>query len=93
MKVLIRRGGARSRSPAFAASGLLHLAAFMAVVLSPAAPLEDPRPVYNREIRPYEAHIIWYNLRDNLPEIKPAEPQEAKPPRARRRFQQQIVAG
>ncbi|MGO9012048.1 MAG: TonB family protein [Bryobacteraceae bacterium] len=93
MKVLIRRGGARSRSPAFAASGLLHLAAFMAVVLSPAAPLEDPRPVYNREIRPYEAHIIWYNLRDKLPEIKPAEPQEAKPPRARRRFQQQIVAG
>ncbi|MGB9458995.1 MAG: hypothetical protein WCB12_23330, partial [Bryobacteraceae bacterium] len=93
MRVLIRRGGARSRSPAFAASGLLHAAAFLSVVLSPAVSPRDPRPVYNQEIRPYEAHIIWYNLRDKLPEIKPAEPPEAKPARALRRFQQQIVAG
>ena len=74
MRVLIRRGGARSRSPAFAASGLLHAAAFLSVVLSAAVSPRDPRPVYNLEIRPYEAHIIWYNLRDKLPEIKPAEP-------------------
>jgi len=93
VRVLIRRGGARSRSPAFAASGLLHAAAFLSVVLSAAVSPRDPRPVYNLEIRPYEAHIIWYNLRDKLPEIKPAEPPEANPARALRRFQQQIVAG
>jgi TonB family protein len=91
--MLIRRDGARRRSPAFAASGLLHLAALLAVVLSPLAPRADPRPVYNHEIRPYESHIIWYNLRKKLPEVKPAEAMDPKPPRAIRRFQQQIVAG
>ncbi|MGB7762355.1 MAG: hypothetical protein WBL61_21150, partial [Bryobacteraceae bacterium] len=89
----IRRGGPRfGRSPGFAASALLHLAALLWVVFSPIAPPEDPRPLYNREIRPYEAHLIWYNLRDKLPEIKPAEAAEPKPPRAFRKFQQQIVA-
>ena len=89
--MLIRRDGARRRSPAFAASGLLHLAALLAVVLSPLAPRADPRPVYNHEIRPYESHIIWYNLRKKLPEVRPAEAMDPKPPRAIRRFQQQIV--
>ncbi len=93
MKLMIRRGGARSRSPAFVASALLHLAALLAVVLTPAVAPGDPRPLYNQEIRPYEAHIIWYNLRNKLPEIKPAKAPESRPPRARRRFQQQIVAG
>jgi periplasmic protein TonB len=91
--MLIRRDGARRRSPAFAASALLHLSALMAVVLSPAAPPEDPRPVYNHEIRPYESHLIWYNLRKKLPEVKPAETVDPKPPRAHRIFQQQIVVG
>ena len=91
--MLIRRDGTRRRSPAFAASALLHLAALLAVVFSPVAPPGDPRPLYNHEIRPYESHIIWYNLRKKLPEVKPAEAADAKPPRALRRFQQQIVAG
>ena len=92
--MLIRRGRARfGRMPGFAASALLHLAAFLAVVLSPLTPPESPRPVYNREIRPYESHIIWYNLRKKLPEVKPAIVPDAKPPRAVRQFQQQIVAG
>jgi len=80
--MLIRRDGARRRSPAFAASALLHLSALLAVVLSPVAPPADPRPVYNQEIRPYESHIIWYNLRKKLPEVKPAVVPDAKPPRA-----------
>jgi TonB family protein len=91
--MLIRRDGTRRRSPAFVASALLHLSALLAVVLSPVAPPANPRPVYNHEIRPYESHIIWYNLRKKLPEVKPAVVPEAKPPRAIRRFQQQIVAG
>src|ERR1035438_3771690 len=76
--MLIRRDGARRRSPAFAASGLLHLAALLAVVLSPLAPRADPRPVYNHEIRP------------GFTRAKAMPP---NPPRAFRRFQQQFVAG
>jgi TonB family protein len=91
--MLIRRDGTRRRTRAFAASALLHLSALLAVVLSPVAPPGDPRPVYNREIRPYESHIIWYNLRKKLPEVKPAVVPDPKPPRAIRRFEQQIVAG
>jgi len=91
--VLIRRGAARfGRSPGFIASALLHLAALMAVALSPAAPPEDSRPIFNQEIRPYQARIIWYNLRQRLPEIKPAEPADSRPPRARILYRQQIVA-
>ena len=93
MGMLLRRGGSRfGRTPGFAVSALVHLAALLWVVLSPTAPPEDPRPLYNHEIRPYESHLIWYNLRDKLPEVRPAEAPEPKPPRAFRRFQQQIVA-
>jgi len=89
----IRRGGAGlGRTPGFAASALLHLAVVLVVALSPVAPAKDPRPLYNQEIRPYQSHLIWYNLRKKLPEVKPAEAADAKPPRAFRRFQQQIVA-
>jgi len=98
MRVLVQGGGSRfGRTPGFTISVLLHLAMVLGVALSPvlgpfAAP-EDPRPLYNHEIRPYQSHIIWYNLRKKLPEVKPAETADQKPPRARRRFQQQIVAG
>jgi TonB family protein len=71
---------------------MLHTSALLAVVLSPVAPPET-RPVYNREVRPYESHIIWYNLRKKLPEVKPDQVVDPKPPRAHRIFQQQIVAG
>ena len=98
MRVMVQGGGSRfGRTPGFAVSALLHLAMVLAVALSPVlgpfAPPEDPRPLYNHEIRPYESHIIWYNLRKKLPEVKPAEIADPKPPRARRRFHQEIVAG
>jgi len=90
----IRRGGALfGRMPGFASSALLHVAAFLAMVLAPLAPPQDPRPIYNREIRPYESHLIWYNLRTKLPEVRPADATNANEARALRRFPQQLVAG
>lgn len=92
MRGLIQSGAAHSRrSPAFTASAMLHLCALIAVVI-PAPPPEDPRPVYDREIRPYESHIIWYNLRNKLPEVKPAEAADSRPPRAHILYRQQIAA-
>jgi TonB family protein len=93
VRLLVRRDEARSgRSAGFVASALLHAAAVMAVVLSPTAPRADPRPLYNHEVRPYEAHILWYNLRDRLPEVKPADAADSKPPRAHILYRQQVVA-
>jgi len=56
-------------------------------------PPEDPRPVFNRQIRPYAEHLIWYNLRTKMPEVKPAVAASQQPPRAHYIFHQQIVAG
>ena len=90
----IRRDGALfGRMPGFACSSLLHAAAFAAMLLVPGAPPDDPRPVYTQEVRPYEPHLIWYNLRTKLPEVRPADAVNAKQPRALRRFPQQLVAG
>jgi len=91
---LIERDVARfERTPGFALSVVLHLVAIVAVLIAPqlVAP-EGPRPIFNREIKPFAEHLIWYNLRKKLPEVKPAETADAKPPRAHRIFQQQIVA-
>jgi len=91
VRLMIRHGAARfGRSPGFAASALLHLAALLTVVLSPVLP-EDARPVYDREIRPHEAHILWYSLQNKLPNVKPAEALDAAAPRARILYRQQIV--
>jgi TonB family protein len=93
--MLIERDAARfGRTPGFAVSVVVHLVAILAVAIAPIlAPPEEPRPIFNREIRPYAEHLIWYNLRTKLPEVKPAERADARPPRARRIFRQQIVAG
>ena len=55
---------------------------------------ERARSLYEQEIRPNEKRIIWYSLRDRLPEIAPAPARTAlRPPRALRKFEQTIVAG
>jgi TonB family protein len=91
----IQYGEERSeRTRGFAVSALLHVAAIVVVIAGPRLTVpEDPRPVFNRQIRPYAEHLIWYNLRTKLPEVKPAERAKQRPPRARRIFRQQIVAG
>jgi len=95
VETLIERGAARfGRTPGFLVSVLLHAAAVLAVAIGPSlATPEEPRPIFNREIRPYAEHLVWYNLRTKLPEVKPAETADKRRPRAHRIFQQQIVAG
>ena len=79
----------------FGASGSVHAAILVWLAIGGArlrnAP---PRSVYDQEIGPYENHLVWYNLREKLPDIAPsAEPAAAQRPRAQRRFPQTLVSG
>ncbi len=63
------------------------------VALSPAIS-QPPRSLYDIAIRPHEDRLIWYKLSDRLPDIRPAQSSsDPRPPRATRKFPQNIVAG
>src|ERR1039458_8989532 len=85
----------RWRSPlSFAVSAGLHSWVLAWVILRSAAPPPPPQSIYDQEIRPNEKKIVWYNLREKLPEIAPptASP-NLRPPRARVLAPQTMVAG
>ena len=89
-----RSRSVRDSSFPFALSACLHSALLTWLVLASRLESEKPRSVYEQEIRPYETHLVWYNLSNRLPNIKPdAAAARHLPPRAARRFDQQIVAG
>jgi TonB family protein len=83
------------RSPwSFMGSFGLHIFMLLWVALAPAIPTERAKSLYEREIQPYEKHIVWYKLSDRLPDIAPPQAQhDARPLRARAKFEQNIVAG
>jgi len=84
----------RRRNPlSFGFSGSLHGAVLAWVILSGAG--APPRKnIYDQEIRPNEKKIIWYSLREKLPEITPPNTQpDARPARARLQAPQTMVAG
>ncbi len=82
----------RSSMP-FVVSGWIHGFLLACVALSPARG-PAPRSLYEQEIQPHEKRIIWYSLRDRLPDISPAASRKGPgPPRAREKFDQTIVAG
>src|ERR1035441_9060513 len=83
------------RSPwSFMGSVCLHAWVLAWVALAPAIPLERQRSLYEREIQANEKHIIWYKLSDKLPDVTPPMPKrDARPLRARTRFDQNIAAG
>jgi TonB family protein len=85
----------RRSSMSFAASGCLHGALLAWVAITAAnSPREVRRSLYDQEIRPYENHLVWYNLREKLPDIKPAAAAPAPTrPRAQRKFRQTLVSG
>ena len=57
-------------------------------------PSEPSRPLYEREIQPNEKKIVWYKLSDRLPDVTPARARrDPRPPRARSKFEQNMVAG
>jgi len=79
----------------FAFSAGLHSAVLTWLVLASHG-LEGEKPplLYDAQIRPHETHLVWYSLRNRLPNVKPAmKTARAQAPRAAKRFDQQIVAG
>jgi TonB family protein len=79
----------------FAVSAFLHGGVLGWVVFGPGLPAPEPaRSIYDRVIRPNEKKIVWYNLREKLPEVAPADAHpDTRPPRARVRFNQTVVSG
>ncbi len=95
MKVVIRGTGARLRCwGSFSISGLIHGAILGWVAFgTAAAPPEPRRSLYDMEIRPSEHRIVWYSLRNRLPDVTAAGPRDPRPARARFKFSQTLVAG
>jgi TonB family protein len=83
------------RSPwSFMGSLCLHAWVLAWVALAPAISLERAKSLYQREIQPSEKHIVWYKLSDRLPDVsQPETRRDARPLRARTRFNQNLVAG
>lgn len=83
------------RSPwGFMGSLCLHLWVLAWVALVPAIPTGRMKSLYEREIQPYEKHIVWYKMSDRLPDVTPlAGKHDARPLRAKAKFEQNIVAG
>jgi TonB family protein len=95
MTSLHETGPQPMRSPwSFMGSFGLHIFVLLWVALAPAIPTERPKSLFEREIQPYEKHIVWYKLSDRLPDIAPPQTRhDALPLRAREKFEQNIVAG
>jgi len=82
----------------FAVSGCLHLCVLAWVILGDSVgPRHDApgaKSIYDLEIRPNEKRIVWYSLREKLPEIAPADLlPDARPARARVKRPETMVAG
>src|SRR5450759_584910 len=83
----------------FAVSGCLHGCVLAWVILGDAGrPQQRAQSIYDREIRPNEKRIVWYSLREKLPEIAPADTRPdarrtQRVPRARVKAPETMVAG
>jgi hypothetical protein len=60
------------RPTSFVLSVLVHCSLIfgLALIRFPGNASVSRRPIYDAEIKPYEKKIIWYPLRDTLPEVK-----------------------
>ena len=93
MIVRIRHKPATSNgSVPFAVSGWIHGFILAYVALSPAS-TPAPRSLYEQQIQPSEKRLIWYHMRDKLPDISPGETKKSRLPRAQEKSKQTIVAG
>ncbi len=99
MKVVYRDTVRRTRrSLSFTVSGVLHSSVLAWVILGGTGQSQErAKSIYDLEIRPNEKKIVWYSLREKLPEItrsnRPDERQPPTPPRARAKALQTMVAG
>src|ERR1017187_4196367 len=96
---VVYHGTARVRSWfSFVVSGCLHGGVLAWVILGGAGgerhETAPARSIYDQEIRPYEKRIVWYSLREKLPEVAPADRQpDARAPRAHVTAPPTMVAG
>ena len=75
-------------------SAAIHAFALGWVALGPRdADSPAAASVYDSEIRPNEKRLVWYDLRQRLPEVRPASREAGEPPRARIQLDQTLVAG
>src|ERR1035441_8867680 len=96
MRVVYRGTPGRGRSSfSFGVSGCVHGCVLARVILGGSGPpRERAQSIYDREIRPYEKKIVWYSLREKLPEIAPADQQAGtRAARARMKAPQTMVVG
>src|ERR1017187_1917023 len=100
MRVMVRGTIPRARSGlSFAVSGCVHGCVLAWVIWGGTGqPRERAQSIYDREIRPNEKRIVWYSLREKLPEIAPADTEAdaratQRVPRARVKAAQTMVAG
>jgi TonB family protein len=95
MKVVVRPQTKSLRSGlSFALSACVHGSVLAWVALGPLIPKAGPANLYEQEIRPHENRLVWYNLRDRLPDISPTRrPIDRQPPRARTKSPRTLVAG
>jgi TonB family protein len=92
MKLVVRtesRGLRKASSLGF--SACLHGSVLAWVALGPMVPQGPPPSLYDQAIRNHK--IVWYNLHQRLPDISPAERRDSRPPRARVKASQHLVAG
>jgi hypothetical protein len=96
MQVVIRANSGRLRtSVSFTVSALIHGSILAWVALGPVLEAPEPRrTLYDQAIQGNEKKIVWYALREKLPDVTPAESHnDPRPARARVRFEQSVVAG
>ena len=77
----------------FSLSAFVHGSLLGYLLVSHVAPLTREGSVYDQEIRPYEKHLIWYNLKEKLPDVGASKAKDKRPLRAREKFKQSVVAG
>src|ERR1700677_5116135 len=84
---------ARPKPAAFAVSLLTHGAIFAWVAFGPTR--EKPESLYQLTIAPHESKLVWYDFRQKLPDVSPADtPTASRRPRAEVKIaSQEIVAG
>ncbi len=78
----------------FSVSALVHGLLLGALASRSLYVSQHPGSVYDQEIRPYEKRLVFYNLRQKLPDVSPGKPSVRKLPlRASKKFAQPLVAG
>src|ERR1017187_1968494 len=100
MRVMVRGTIPRARSGlSFAVSGCVHGCVLAWVIWGGTGqPRRRAQSIYDRESGPKEKRIVWYSLREKLPEITPADTEAdarrtQRVPRARVKAVETMVAG